>query len=339
MANLSTRDIKPPYLLFLGDATPEGGAKSAQGIAHWRPELCVGENRMPGCGVTVGLESLSIEEAAERGAKTLIVGITSIGGHILDKWMPSFRRALELGMDIVSGMHDRLTDIPDLVALADKHGQKLHDVRHPVGPIPVGTGEKRTGKRCLTVGTDCAVGKMFTAFALEREMKNRQMPVTLCTTGQTGIMASGQGIAIDAVVADFISGAVEALAPAADDDHWQVIEGQGSLFHPGFSGVTMGLVHGSQADAMVLCHEPTRQFMKGTQYPLPSIADCIPVYESTARLTNPQAKIIGIAVNTRNLSDTEAETLLAKTAEETGLPVVDPVRTGVGPLVDVLATL
>ena len=200
-----------------------------------------------------------------------------------------------------------------------------------------GKGIKRPGRRLLTVGTDCSVGKKYAALALEREMTARGYKAEFRATGQTGILISGRGVAIDAVVADFISGAAEWLTPANDPDHWDVVEGQGSLFHPSFAGVTLGLLHGSQPDAFVVCHEPTRQTMRGVEHPLPSIEDVIDATIRAGRLTNQAIQCIGIAINTEALEDTAARDLLAVTSRAHRLPAVDPIRTGVGPLIDALA--
>lgn len=337
MIGQSKREIKTPYLLFLGDAGPELGAKTAQGIAFWRPQLCVGQLSFKNCAVSVGLPEMTLQEASAAGAKSIVIGVASHGGIIAESWLPTLESALSAGLDIVNGLHERLTSHERLVALAKKHNRQLHDVRHTDFPIPVANGFKRSGKRLLTVGTDCAVGKMYTTLALHDAMNKAGQKTHLCTTGQTGIMISGFGIAIDAIVADFISGAAEMLSPAIPDDDWQVIEGQGSLFHPSFAGVTLGLVHGAQPDVMVLCHNPTRAGMNGVEhFPLPALAQCVEAYEQAASLTNPSAKVIGVSLVTAGLSDQEADSLIAKTAEELKLPCIDPVRTGVQPLLDAL---
>jgi uncharacterized NAD-dependent epimerase/dehydratase family protein len=172
--------------------------------------------------------------------------------------------------------------------------------------------------------------------ALEREMVRRGFKADFRATGQTGVFISGRGVAIDAVVADFIAGAAEWLSPANDMDHWDIVEGQGSLFHPSFAGVTLGLLHGSQPDAFVVCHEPTRTTMRGVKHPLPTIGDVIERTIVEGKLTNPAIECTGIAINTENLAEAEAITLLEKTAKKHRLPCVDPIRTGVGPLVDQL---
>jgi uncharacterized NAD-dependent epimerase/dehydratase family protein len=179
---------------------------------------------------------------------------------------------------------------------------------------------------------------MYTALAIEKEMKGRGMKADFRATGQTGILIAGQGVSIDAVVADFISGAVEYLSPANDDDHWDIIEGQGSLFHASFAGVSLGLLHGAQADALVLCHEPTRGHMRGLPgYPLPDLKVCMETNLAAARLTNPEARFVGIAVNTSQMDKTKVDGYLRGLEDDFGLPAVDPFATGVAPLIDRLA--
>ena len=325
--------INKPYLLFLGDAPDQLAAKTAVGIAHWRRSDCVGQLRLVGCNADAGLPDLTVTQAAEQGAKTLIVGVANRGGRFSDKWIRDLRLALESGMDIANGLHNRLTDIPELVDVAEQKGRRLIDVRHPHQGFEVASGRKRSGKRLLTVGTDCSTGKMYTSLALEQEMKARGLKASFRSTGQTGILIAGDGVCVDAVVADFISGAVESLSPDNEPDHWDVIEGQGSLFHPSFAGVSLGLLHGAQPDLLVMCHEPTRLRMRGVDYPLPSLEDCITANEEAARLTNPNATCIGICINTADLCEVDAKHLLREIEARLGLPCVDAVRTGVAPIV------
>ncbi|MDX1604809.1 MAG: N-acetyltransferase DgcN [Candidatus Competibacterales bacterium] len=330
-------DIQKPYLLFLGDAPDQLAAKTAAGVAHWCPHDCLGQLRLDGCRADLGLPDLDLGTASARGARTLIVGVANRGGRFSEPWVEILRQALEAGLDLASGLHNRLADVPVLVETARDRGRRLFDVRHPRGPLEVGDGRRRAGRRLLTVGTDCSVGKMYTALALEREMRGRGLAATFRATGQTGILIAGDGISVDAVVADFISGAVEQLSPAGEPDHWDVIEGQGSLFHASFAGVSLGLLHGAQPDALVLCHEPTRTHMRGLPaYPLPDLADCIAANEAAARLTNPRVRTVGIALNTAALEPEAATALCSEIGTRFGLPCVDPVRNGVAALVDAL---
>src|ERR671932_1668929 len=323
-----------PYLLFLGDVPDALAAKTAYGIVDWRRDWCLGQLRLPGCRADVGLPDLSIRDAAAQGARTMIVGAVNAGGVLPAHWVSSIVEALDAGMDVASGLHSRLADAPEIAAKAAETGRALVDVRHTTQRFATGKGTKRPGKRLLTVGTDCSVGKKYTVLALEREMRARGFDAEFRATGQTGVFISGRGVAIDAVVADFISGAVEWLTPAADPEHWDLVEGQGSLFHPSFAGVSLGLLHGSQPDAFLVCHEPTRTHMRGVEHPLPSIGDVIELTLRCGRLTNPGIRPVGIAVNTQALDENEARSCLADLESEYGLPSVDPLRFGVGPIVD-----
>ena len=327
--------IQDPYLLFLGDAADQLAAKTAQGIAHWRPEKAVGQMRLEGCKADLGLQDMTLEEAAAAGAKTLVVGVANRGGVISQTWISVLERALILGMDLAAGLHNRLADVPSLAAVAAQHGRRLFDVRHPTETFEVANGRKRGGKRLLTVGTDCSVGKMYASLALERDMQAAGMKADFRATGQTGILIAGSGVSVDAVVADFISGAVEWLSPDNDSDHWDLIEGQGSLFHPSFAGVSMGLLHGAQADALVLCHEPTRTHMRGlSAYPIPGLKACIEANLEAGRLTNPAVRFIGVAVNTSDMAEDEAAPLLGHIERELDLPAVDPFKDSVAPILE-----
>lgn len=298
----------------------------------------MGQLRLEGCQVDIGLEELSAKEAVLRGARAMIVGTVNPGGILPSHWTAAILGALEAGLDVASGLHQRLAGVPELRQAAQRYGRRLFAVRHPEESLPCGTGEPRSGRRLLTVGTDCSVGKMFTSLALEKEMRARGMKVDFRATGQTGIFISGRGICVDAVVGDFLSGAVEVLSPASEPDHWDVIEGQGSLYHPSFAGVTLGLIHGAQADALVLCHEPTRRHMRGRPLqPLPTVGECLEGVVSAARLTNREARVVGISVNSSGLTEAAAHRYLMELEEEHELPTVDPTRTGVGRVVDFLA--
>ena len=329
-------DIAKPYLLFLGDVQDQLAAKTAMGVVDWRPEWCVGQMRLVGCKADTGLPDLTIAEAAAKGAKTMVVGVANAGGVLPAHWIAEIVTALEAGLDVATGLHKRLSSIPEVDAAAKKHGRKLHDVRFSDVAFTTGKGTKRQGMRLLTVGTDCSVGKKYTALAIDREMHKRGLSSDFRATGQTGVLISGRGLALDAVVADFISGAAEWIAPENEPNHWDIVEGQGSLFHPSFAGVTLGLMHGAQPDAFVVCHEPTRATMRGVKHSLPSIQQVIDRTILEGSLTNPKIACIGIAINTEHLSDEVARTYLKETGEAHGLPCVDPIRTGVEPIVDEL---
>lgn len=330
--------LQHPYLLFVGDARDLLAAKTAAGILQWRPEWCLGQVRFEGCRAELDLPQMTIAEGVAAGARTLIVGVANAGGVIPENWIGTFLLALEAGLDIASGLHDRLTDIPAVREVASAMGRSLFDVRHSSQTFAVGTGEPREGKRLLTVGTDCSVGKMYASLAITAEMQARGFNADFRATGQTGIFIAGEGVSVDAVIADFISGATEWLAPANDPDHWDVIEGQGSLFHPSYAGVSLGLLHGAQADVLVMCHEPTRTHMRGLpKRSLPSVSECIAANVEAARLTSPAVRCIGVAVNTRALARPDADHYLAELQDELGLPCVDPLTTGVAALVDRLS--
>ena len=330
-------ELKTPYLLFIGHATDPLSIKMAKSAADWSPEKCLGEVRSPGCTVSAGLPAMTIAEGIAAGAKSLVLGFANSGGHLDDQWLPMIHEAIEAGLDIISGLHDRLNAYEELVAAAQRKNVRLLDIRHPTKRLKTGKGYRRDGKRLLTVGTDCSVGKMYTSLSLTREMQQRGMSVTFRATGQSGILVAGEGIAVDCVVADFIAGAIEELAPANAAEHWDIIEGQGSLFHPAFAGVSLGLLHGAQADALVVCHALGRTSMRAIDNrPLPSLAETIALNEQMARVTNPNAKVVGIAVNTSAVSDEEAKAYCRKVESEFGLPCVDPIRHGVASIVDKL---
>ena len=328
--------MKPPFLIFLGEAQNGADAKTAAGLHYWRPELCLAEHALPGASFSLGLPSMTPAEAAASGAGTLIVGTVSGGGLLPDEWKELLLDAVQRGMDLASGMHQFLADDPELAEAARAAGTELFDVRRPAPKLPIGTGEARTGNRILTVGTDCNVGKMYTTLALEREMKSRGYRASFKATGQTGILLAGEGVPLDAVPSDFLSGAIEELSPS-DPGAWHLIEGQGSLQHPSYAGVALGLIHGAQPDFLVLCSDPTREIMRQTRsFEPPSLTIALKSALSAARLTNPEVRALGCSLNTSLLSPQEAEGCLARAEEELGLPAVDPVRVGVGRLVDQL---
>ncbi len=332
--------IQTPYLLFLGDAPDQLAGKVAQGIVDWRPENAVGQFRLPGCKADMGVADMTLEEGLAAGAKTLVIGVANRGGVISAEWKSVLVEALQLGYDLAAGLHNLLRDEPELVAAAEVNGRTLHDVRVPSVAYPIANGKKRSGKRVLAIGTDCSCGKMYTTMSMDAEMQKRNMKTDFCATGQTGILITGKGVPLDAVIADFMAGAVEYLTPDADEDHWYHIEGQGSLYHVSYSGVTMALIHGGQPDALILCHEPTRTHMRGLpEYSLPSLEQLRDTALPLARIANPDAQIVGVSVNTKALSDEDAKACLAEIEERLGLPATDPFRYGAGKLVDALLAM
>ena len=328
-------EFSVPYAVFLGDAKDEAYTKTGLGLIQWRRESCAGQVRLAGCKVDAGVPDLSVTQAKSAGVRSLIVGSAAVGGAIPPHWIATLCQAASLGMDIVAGLHVRLADLANLAQAAAAGGARLIDVRVPPAGLPVGNGLKRAGLRLLTVGTDCAVGKKYTALALEREMRSRAMKCDFRASGQTGIMIAGRGVPIDAVVADFLSGAAEVLSPANDADHWDVIEGQGGIFHPAFLQVTIGLLVGSQPDAFVVCHDPQRTEVLGCpSFSLPSIGEVIERTMVIGRLTNPAIRCVGIAVNTSKMPGDARTSVLKQYAKEFALPCVDPLIDGVAPIVD-----
>nr|WP_047169335.1 DUF1611 domain-containing protein [Sphingomonas sp. Y57] len=334
---MNRHDLAKPYVLFIGDVEHPAYAKTAFGLRDWVPEACVGQLRLSDRAVDIGLPDMTLAQAVEAGAKTLVIAIAPMGGQLDPDWLETITAALDVGLDVAAGLHERLAEIPEIAEASRRSGSRVHDVRQTDMALKVGTGARRTGRRLLTVGTDCALGKKYTALAIAAEMRRRGIDADFRATGQTGILIAGQGLAIDHVVADFISGAAEALSPAGAPDHWDVIEGQGSLFHPAYAGVTLGLVHGSQPDAMVLCHDPGRESLLGLPHmPLPALHDAILAYEAAGRLTNREARVVGIALNTSSLAAADARSLIEALSLTYGMPCCDPVRFGIGRLVDAI---
>ena len=322
-------DLPTPYLLFLGDAADAGYAKTAFGLRDWAADKCVGEYALPGAAVTTGLPALSPAEAAARGARSLVIGIANSGGVIAENWIPAFLEALDAGLDLVGGMHDKLNAHPALQAKAEALGRRLIDIRTPPADIPIATGLKRSGKRLLTVGTDCALGKKYAALAIARGLRSRGVDADFRATGQTGIMIAGGGIPMDAVVADFAAGAAEMLTPDADPAHWDVVEGQGSLFHPAYSGVALSLLHGSQPDVIVVAHDVSRTVVLGHEsFALPAVEEVIELNLRLGARTNPQIRCGGVTLNTSTLGEAEADELLDRESARLALAVADPIRGG-----------
>ena len=321
--------LPQPYLLFIGDTVRREYAKTAFGLRDWAADKCVGECVSSADAVTTGLPRMTPAEGAAAGARALVIAVANSGGFIPDGWVPSLMAALDAGLDIISGLHTRLADVPGLADAARRLGRRLIDVRTPPGPIAVGTGRKRSGKRLLTVGTDCALGKKYTAMALANALRARGLPVDFRATGQTGIMIAGGGIPMDAVISDFESGAAEMLSPDAAPDHWDIVEGQGSLSHPGYAAVSLGLLHGSQPDVFVVCHEPGRREVLGVPgLPLPSLEEVIELTTLLGRRTNPMIRCGGFAFNTAGMDEAAAARLMAAESARLGLPVADPIRRG-----------
>lgn len=321
--------LPQPFLLFLGDTTSAADAKTAFGLRDWARERCIGEYALPASTVTTSLPRLTPAQASAKGARSLVIGVAPVGGVIAPAWVPALVEALEAGLDLVSGMHTRLEGVSQLNSTAARLGRRLINIRQPPSDLPVGTGRKRSGKRLLTVGTDCALGKKYTALSLTREFKRRGVDADFRATGQTGILIGGGGIPIDSVVADFVAGAAETLSPDAALNHWDVVEGQGSVFHPSYSGVSLGLLHGTQPDVIVMCHEVGRDWVLDLEhYPTPSVPEAIALTLTLARRTNRNVRCAGLSLNTCMLDEAHARTVRAEYSAQLQLPVADPVRGG-----------
>lgn len=321
--------LPQPYLLFLGDTVEPAFAKTAFGLRDWTEGQCVGEFALPTATVTTGLPQVTPGEARLAGARALVIGVANSGGVIREAWLPALVEALEAGLDLVSGLHARLGDIPTLREAADRLGRRLIDIRRPPADIPVGTGRKRSGKRLLTVGTDCALGKKYSALAIARAFNERGIAADFRATGQTGILIAGSGIPMDAVVADFAAGAAEMLSPDAEPDHWDVVEGQGSILHPAYAGVALALLHGSQPDVFVVCHDPRRERLLGNEeFAIPTVHEIVDLTIRLGSRTNPAIRCGGICLNTGSLTNEEAATLIEAEAARWSLPAADPIRGG-----------
>jgi uncharacterized NAD-dependent epimerase/dehydratase family protein len=291
--------------------------------------------REAGCAADLGLPDMDVAQAAAAGARTLVIGTSAPGGQLPPHWTARIAQAMEAGLDIASGLHVSLRSIPELAEAADRTGRVLHDVRLNAGPFPIANGLPRSGRRVLMVGTDCAVGKKYSALAIHRELIARGLRATFRATGQTGVLIDGHGFAIDAIVSDFLAGAVEMLTPAAAADHWDVVEGQGALIHPAYAGVSLGLLHGAQPEAFVVCHEAGRTELSGFPgHKTGTIAEIIELTTVLSRRVAPKIRCAGICINTARLPEAEARAVVAEAEAEHGLPATDPVRFGVTGLVD-----
>ncbi len=340
-AMLKPIHLRQPYAVYFGDLTEALFAKTGLGLVEWRRELCVAQVRREGCCIDVDLPDLKADQLATAGVQSLVLGVAPIGGDFSDAWLDDLCLAAAAGIDIVSGMHRRLRSFPQLAEAAARSGARLLDLRVPPSVLPIGTGAKRTGRRLLTIGTDCAVGKKYTALAIEKEMQSRGWSADFRATGQTGIMIAGSGIPIDAVPSDFIAGAAELLSPDAAMEHWDVIEGQGALSHPSYAGVSLGLLHGSQPDAMVLCHDPSRPAMitsaQGTSFSIETQVQTMELALRHAKRVNADARFVAVSINSSRLTQDQATRTLGQISEETGLLAIDPIRDGAGAIVDALA--
>jgi D-glutamate N-acetyltransferase len=338
---------RPRRLLILAEGRsgdPHYG-KTARGVIRYRPQDVVAVlDSESDAAEHEGFPLVrTVEEALAFGPTAALVGVATQGGRFPPAWRELLEECIRAGLDIENGLHEFLGDDPAMAALAEQHGVELRDLRRAPDGLDVPTGENLThdAVSVLMVGSDCAIGKMTVALELDREARARGIRSEFVPTGQTGIAIAGWGISVDAVVADFIAGATERLVLEAvrRGGELLLVEGQGSLLHPAYSGVTMGLVHGSAPHAYVLCHKAGERYVdENERYPIPSLADLVDLHERISLLARP-AKVVGVALNTRDLQEAEARAAVAAAEAETGLPASDPVRFGAGPIVDVLVPL
>jgi uncharacterized NAD-dependent epimerase/dehydratase family protein len=334
--------------LYAQNALGTGRTKTTEGILRYgkNPVVAVVDKSCAGRDLSevLGIRHKapivdSVESARALNAEVLVIGTSNFGGTLEQSARDDILAALKAGMDIVSGMHDYLADDPAITDLAKKHGRRLFDVRRPPeNDLPIASGKALTtkAKRTLTVGTDASIGKMTTSMELLQEAEKRGLPCKFIATGQTGIMISGSGICIDRVIGDFMAGAVEQMILEADRDcDYLFIEGQGAIGHPGFSGVTLSLLHGACPQTMVLVHQVSRKIMRNLPYPMPSLPDSIRSYEQMASLLAP-SKVVAISLDTRGLDEAGALAAIKETSELTGLPANDPVRFGAANLLDAI---
>lgn len=338
------------YLILTEGHLGPHTSKTANSAIRYLPErvagvldsLHAGRTTQEVIGLGGALPVVGTLEAGLALAPTaLLIGIAPSGGSLPESWRPVLRAAMDAGLDIVSGLHVYLDDDAELSGHAAARGVRIRDLRKPPADLSVSRGLARLVEPLVvhTVGTDCNIGKMTAALQLKAALQERGSRVGFAPTGQTGILIEGWGIAVDAVIADFIAGAAERLVlQAAEGNDVVLVEGQGSLVHPAYSGVTLGLLHGSMPDAMIICHKPSRQcpYGGGGAYdwmPLPSVPEMIALCEGAIRPLR-ESPVIGIALNTWELSDEEARAAIEKLQGETGLPVTDPVRYDPAPLVD-----
>jgi uncharacterized NAD-dependent epimerase/dehydratase family protein len=282
----------------------------------------------------------NVDEALRFAPDTALVGVATQGGRFPPEWVALLRQCIEHGLDVENGLHVFLADDPALRDLAERHGCELRDLRRPPADLSTATGANLEvpGTIVLTVGSDCAIGKMTVSLELDLEARRRGLTSVFVPTGQTGMAIAGWGIAVDAVVADFIAGAAERLvvegARRGGELLW--VEGQGSLLHPVYSGVTLGLYHGSVPHLLVLCHEAGRDEIEGAgggPHRIPPLGELVELHERLALPARP-ARVVAIALNTRRLGDADARAAIAAAEDETGLPADDPVRFGAAKLVD-----
>lgn len=324
-------------------------AKTALGLIRYCPDEVVavldrqhiGESLVDLVGTGRGIPIIDSVDAAQKlDANQLLMGVALPGGQLPEVWRTFLEEGLQSGMDIVSGMHARLNSDERFAKLAKEHSRTLFDVRNPGPTPPVGSGKaaSTSAKRILTVGSDCNVGKRVTALEITRVLKQRNVNVEFLATGQTGIMISGAGVPADAVISDFLTGYIEQGVLERGAADYVLVEGQGSLLSPAFSPVTLGLIHGAMPNAMILCHHPPRKNMRATEYPVADLNELIALHEAIMRPLYP-CKVIAVSVNCFGMEPSAADEAVKRISEQTGLPAVDPIRTGPELLADTILSL
>jgi uncharacterized NAD-dependent epimerase/dehydratase family protein len=334
--------LRPRRLLVLAEgrsADPHFG-KTARGVIRYAPQdvVCVLDSQSDATTHEGFPLVRTVAEAMQYEPTTALVGVATQGGRFPPEWRALLEECIRAGLDVENGLHEFLTADDQLASLAREHGVELRDLRRAPPGLNVPTGENLThgATSILMVGSDCAIGKMTVALELDREARARGIRSQFVPTGQTGIAIAGWGISVDAVVADFIAGAAEQLVLEGVRRGGDVlfVEGQGSLLHPAYSGVTLGLIHGSAPHAYVLCHKADESVVDGDErYPIPPLSELVDLHERISLLARP-AKVLAIALNTRDLDEESARRAIAEAEAETGLPADDPVRFGAGKLID-----
>ncbi len=314
--------------------------KTARGVIRYRPEEVVAILDSERAGETYDDFPIvgTVDEALAFGPSAALVGVATQGGRFPPTWRSLLEQCIASGLDVESGLHEFIGDDPELSRLAALHGVELRDLRKPPAGLSVPTGENLThdSRVVLTVGSDCAIGKMTVSLELDAETRRRGVESRFVPTGQTGIAIAGWGISVDAVIADFLAGAAEMLVLEGRDRGGELlwVEGQGSLLHPAYSGVTLGLIHGSAPHAMVLCHLVGQQVVdEDERFPMPSLSALVELHERASLLARP-AKVLAIALNTRDVDEDAARAAIAAAEAETGLPADDPVRFGSARIAD-----
>lgn len=341
-----TSESKKRIVVLASGSLDAFTAKTAAGVVRYRGDEVVGVldpshagrrlEELLGVGDGIPIVA-SLDELDHLRPDTLIIGVATPGGRLPDEWRPILRGALERKMQIVNGLHTMLGNDAGLADLAAEHGTSIWDVRRPPDDLSVGMARASSlaGHTILTVGSDCNVGKKIVAIEVSRALAKRGLDAVFVPTGQTGVMITGRGIAIDRVIADFVSGAAERIVLEQQDHAWIVVEGQGGIFHPAYSGVTLGLMHGACAGAMILCHQPTRRCLRHTQISIPSLPELVSIHENLMKPVRP-SRVVGVALNCIDLSEAEAMREIRSIEKQCALPVTDVLRFGAEPLVEAL---